>query len=470
MRGLSVAVLLAALLTLIGVSRARADGGAGLPGLSAAPSASATPGAGAPAPAVKGSPAAAKSKQSSSPAAASAPTPAGTISLLDPTSWPVIPVPEIATDPNTGTFVGLLAVFLQNDGKGNIKDIIAPDVNWNTTLGPGGNFRYLAYPSADTQWFAIGGASEQKYAHFEGDWATGITRQSRWSFETHFLFEHDPTERFFGLGDHSSFGSQTNYMTEQFYGEGLVAYNFTNHLELALDLRPRIVRIHHGAFNYPYIGKVFPTLKGLDGGTEFRSRLFLNYDTRDSVSIPRHGGLLTFFAGTTDRAFLSSVSYNEFGGEIRHYFPITKRITLATHLYSRYIPGGGETPFWAMSWLGGDGSGEGSLLAIPVSKQVTWRGYGAGRYIDNNIFAGNVEARTRVYEADLFQTHGVLELAPFLDAGQVFHSANENPVGHLQPAAGLGIRGIAEPFVVGYVDIGYGGNGASVFSGINYPF
>jgi hypothetical protein len=64
----------------------------------------------------------------------------------------------------------------------------------------------------------------------------------------------------------------------------------------------------------------------------------------------------------------------------------------------------------------------------------------------------------------------VLELAPFLDAGQVFHSANESPVSHLQPAAGMGFRGIAEPFVVGYVDIGYGGNGASIFSGINYPF
>ncbi|HVC45409.1 MAG TPA: BamA/TamA family outer membrane protein, partial [Candidatus Binataceae bacterium] len=370
MRFFAVTVVLATVLTLTGLGRVRANDSTNPPAAFGSPSASATPGAGAPA-AASGPP--------SAPAAA--PTPAGAFSLLDPTSWPVIPVPEVATDPNSGTFVGLLAVFLQNDGKGNIKDIIAPDVNWNTTLGAGGNFRYLAYPSADTQWFVIGGASQRKYAHFEGDWATGITRQGHWSFETHFLFEHDPTERFFGLGDSSAFGAQTNYMTEQVYGEGLVAYNFTSDLDLALDLRPRIVRIAHGAFNYPFTGKVFPTLKGLNGGSEFRTRLFMNYDTRDSVSIPRHGGLITLFAGVADRAFMSSASYNEFGGEIRHYFPISKRITIAAHLYTRYIPGGSETPFWAMSWLGGDGSGEGSLLSIPVSKQITWRGYGAGRYI-----------------------------------------------------------------------------------------
>ena len=38
------------------------------------------------------------------------------------------------------------------------------------------------------------------------------------------------------------------------------------------------------------------------------------------------------------------------------------------------------------------------------------------------------------------------------------------------PVGGIGFRGIAEPFVVGFVDIGWGGEGAAVFSGINYPF
>ena len=40
----------------------------------------------------------------------------------------------------------------------------------------------------------------------------------------------------------------------------------------------------------------------------------------------------------------------------------------------------------------------------------------------------------------------------------------------LHPVGGAGFRAIAEPFVVGYVDLGFGGEGAAVFSGINYPF
>jgi hypothetical protein len=35
---------------------------------------------------------------------------------------------------------------------------------------------------------------------------------------------------------------------------------------------------------------------------------------------------------------------------------------------------------------------------------------------------------------------------------------------------GLGVRGVASPFVVGYVDIGFAHGKAAVFSGINYPF
>src|SRR5262249_1687272 len=80
--------------------------------------------------------------------------------LTDPNSWPFIPVPEVATDPNGGTTVGVLPVMLFTDARDQIKSILAPDINVNTTLGACGNFRYLAYPSADKQWYVEAGASE----------------------------------------------------------------------------------------------------------------------------------------------------------------------------------------------------------------------------------------------------------------------------------------------------------------------
>jgi hemolysin activation/secretion protein len=168
------------------------------------------------------------------------------------------------------------------------------------------------------------------------------------------------------------------------------------------------------------------------------------------------------YYGLADRRFMSSVSYNRFGGELRRYYSIGNRITFAGHIYMQYTPAGNETPFWSMPWLGGD---ESFLYTTE-----TLRGYGAGRFIDNNVAIANIEMRTRVLEASLFGTHGTLELAPFFETGRVWHRMSGNPTSDVHSVGGVGFRAIAEPFVVGYVDVGYGGEGAAVFSGINYPF
>ena len=71
---------------------------------------------------------------------------------------------------------------------------------------------------------------------------------------------------------------------------------------------------------------------------------------------------------------------------------------------------------------------------------------------------------------DAFGTRVDLELAPFVDAGKVFSDSDSSLGGHVHRAIGLGVRGLASPYVVGYVDFGYGQGRGAVFSGINYPF
>jgi outer membrane protein assembly factor BamA len=188
----------------------------------------------------------------------------------------------------------------------------------------------------------------------------------------------------------------------------------------------------------------------------------IQYDTRDNVDIPRSGTLGRLYYGIADRRFGSSSSYNRFGGEFRKYITVGERVTFAGHIFTEYEPAGNEMPWWSQARLGG----QESLL----SDQETLRGYGAGRYIDNNLFVANVEMRTRVYDRKIFGTHGIFEIAPFAEAGRVGHSMGYNPFDDLHPVGGVGFRGIAEPFVVGFVDLGWGGEGAAIFSGINYPF
>ena len=384
---------------------------------------------------------------------------------LNPQTWPftLIPIPFVATDPNAGTTYGILPVMLFTDKNNQINDIIAPDLTENSTLGPGGDFRFLAYPSADTQWYVMGGLTQKIARNADIEYATGRTHQDQWSFTGRFFFERDPTERFFGIGNNTPFGHQTNYTTEQVFATFMLGYNFTPRLQLAVTEEPRYVRLFNGAFgSVPSLFKLFPHVNGINGGTEFVNQAMLTYDNRDSIDIPTDGGIALLFGSITDRHLLSSGSYDKFGGELRHYFPIGRKLTLAGHFFMQYTPAGNETPFWSMARLGG----EDSLL----TDQQTLRGYGAGRFVDNNLLDMNVELRARVFDTDLFGTHGILELAPFLEAGRVFHSVNENPFGSLHKVGGIGFRGIALPFVVGYVDVGWGSEGAAVFSGINYPF
>ncbi len=385
--------------------------------------------------------------------------------VFHPSQWPfsLFPVPEVSTDPNQGTTIGILPVFLFSDDHHEIKQILAPDVAINTILGASGNFRYLAYPSSNTQYYFMAGGSQNIARRVDVYYSTGRDRDKWWSFEGRLFFEKDPTERFYGLGNNSSQGNETNYTTEQLYFRGTLGINFTHNLQLALTEQPWYVRIQQGALdNLPFIGTRFPLLPGLGGGSEMVSQVVATYDTRDSVDVPRDGGLYRAYYGVAGRAFLSSYSYNQFGFELRHYFPITSRITVAGRVYSQYTPAGSDMPFWAMARLGGEDS--------VLFGQQTLRGYGAGRFVDNNLTDFNVEVRTRVYERNIMGTHGILELAPFIDAGKVFEDAAGNPLTPLHPVGGLGIRGIAEPFVVGYVDVGWGGQGPAFFSGINYPF
>ena len=118
--------------------------------------------------------------------------------------------------------------------------------------------------------------------------------------------------------------------------------------------------------------------------------------------------------------------------------------------------------FWALSGPGGDSS--------VTAEREPLRGYGDDRYIDRNLFASAVEVRKRVMAFNAFDTRLSLELAASLDAGKDFAALGASPLSHLHAAAGFGVRGVASPFVVGYVDIGFAHGNAAVFRGITYPF
>ena len=399
------------------------------------------------------------------PAAAApvAPPPSRLARWFDPANAPFIPIPEIDTEPHSGLTLGVIPTWLRTNTRDEIERIIAPDIIHSQYFGWGSRMRIFGYPSADTQWSVVGGLKQRVEREFDGRYLTGQTRTGEFSWSVEAIYDRSGTRRFFGLGNRSVRANETSYVDNQALVAASIGRNFTPWLQLAYVVRPRYVEVLPAVLRgLPSIATLFPALEGIGSGHELQHSAMLTYDTRDSLVIPHSGARYIIYDGFVSRALGSSVSYRFFGAEARHYWAFGPDVTLAWHAAARYMPSAGNAPFWALSSLGGDRS--------VTAEREPLRGYGADRFIDRNMFATGIELRTRVASLNAFGTHVSLEVAPFVDAGKVFAEPGASPFSKLHATPGFGVRGLASPFVVGYVDIGSGHGKAAVFSGIDYPF
>lgn len=388
---------------------------------------------------------------------------AGVGRWLDPDTAPFIPFPEIDLDPYSGTTLGLIPTVLRTNPQSEIEEIIAPDIIRNQYFGWGSRLRAFGFPSADEQWMVVGGGKQRVEREFDGRFASGQARTGLISWSVEAIYDRSGSPRFFGLGNDSRPANQSNYLDNQASLDGRIGVNFSPSLQLAWLASARYVDVLPGVLpGVPSMTTLFPAQPGIGAEHELQQRLIVSYDTRDSLVVPRSGEQLIMYAGVVTRALGSSVSYDYAGADVRGYRPLGRDVTLAWHAALRYMPSAHEAPFWALSSLGGDRSVPGALEPL--------RSDGADRYLDRNLSAAGAELRTRVAGFDAFGTRVELELAPFVDAGKVFADPGTSPVSHLHASAGIGVRGIASPHVVGYVDFGYGQGRSAVFSGIDYPF
>jgi Omp85 superfamily domain len=383
---------------------------------------------------------------------------------FNPATAPFIPIPEIGTDPNSGTTVGVIPTWVQTDEQDDIHRIIAPDVMHNTYFGYGVHGRVYAYPSADEQWSIVAGIKQRVERSFIAQLRQGLRRERRWSVITSFVYDRDGTPRFFGIGNESPYSAQTNYTNQQESLQAQVGLNLNHAWQLQYTARLSIVDILPGTLpDIPSIEARFPDIPGLGTTRALLNRLAVVYDTRDDIVTPRSGVEWVTYAGVASRGGLLNDSlYSETGVDGRRFWPLGGDTILAAHAALRYLPSTDQLPFWALSCIGGEQSEIGGTQPL--------RGYGAGRFCDRNSFSASVEVRRRIWSLRVFATHVDLELTPFADVARVFEGMGTWPLTQLHKVGGIGFRGIARPFVVGYVDVGYGNEGVAVFTGLNFPF
>ncbi|MFI4885759.1 MAG: BamA/TamA family outer membrane protein [Steroidobacterales bacterium] len=386
------------------------------------------------------------------------------VNWLNPTTWPVLPVPLTAVDPNSGTTLGIIPTMLVTNSRSEITAIVAPDIMHNPYFGWGAHGRILAFPSEDTQWSIVGGGEQHIESTLDALYQTGLLRHKLLSLTVEGLYDRSGTPRFYGIGNNSFKINQTVYTDQQLGVTTTVGWNITHAWQLAYTFTARKVKVLAGDLKgVPPITERFADIIGIGTTHELLNRISLVYDTRDDIVIPTRGMELVAYGGIASRNVeLDNSLFTEAGGDARFYWSPYHSLVVATHVALRYEPTAHHVPFWALSSLGGDTS--------TLGGSQTLRGYGDGRFYDRNSFSANIELRQTVLSIDALGTHIDLQVAPFFDTGRVFHGTSTFPVRHLHNVMGVGFRGIAPPSVVGYVDIGKGHEGIAVFTGIGYPF
>ena len=402
---------------------------------------------------------------SAAPPAPPAPTPT-TGGWLDVSTWPVIPVPLIGADPDSGVTLGILPTWLHTNDQHEITRIIAPDLLHNPYFGVGGHFRVFEYPSTDEQWSVQVGAKQRVERNFDYEFEKGRLRDGNWSLNSSLIFDRSGVPRFYGIGNSSLSGNVTNYTASQLLGQVQAGFNLNHTWQLQYTLRARRMEVTAGTLaKVPTIESRYPQVHGLGVTNEVLNQVALVYDTRDDATIPSRGSQWLAFVGVNGHdATISDSIYTVAGLDARTFVPISvlPGTILAAHLAVRYLPSGHKIPFFDLSSIGG---GEND-----VGGQQLLRGFGQGRFVDRNSFDTTLELRHHAFSFDAAASHVDIEVAPFLDMGKVSSHTGANPLSALHKVAGIGIRGIARPSVVGYVDVGYGTEGIAVFTGINYPF
>ena len=383
---------------------------------------------------------------------------------LNPTTAPFIPIPLIATDPNGGRTFGLMPTWLHSDAQGEINRIFAPQIYHNGYFGWGVGASLFNYPSPDTQWSLESDIEQRVERMVDFNYQMGKQRESPLSLTARLLFDREGTPRFFGIGNDTPQRDQTNYTGQEELAEATPAWNISPDVQLGYMLRIETVDVTPGSIpGIPAFKHQFGAAVRLGSVTMSLHRLLLTYDTRDNLNLPTRGTQLTFYGGMAARdGFFNESLFSEAGLEGREYLPFGHDAVLALHTALRYMPHAKRLPFWALSSIGGDRAYLGGAQPL--------RGFGLGRFTDRNSFSFSAEYRRQIYSMSAMSTTINFQLAPFVDIGRVFAHPGTDPLSNLHSIAGLGLRGIVPPFIVGYVDIGYGSEGAAIFTGINYPF
>jgi outer membrane protein assembly factor BamA len=239
-----------------------------------------------------------------------------------------------------------------------------------------------------------------------------------------------PEERFFGIGRQSDTGDRSTYHLRDTAYEGRLSYRLTDHVTAGAL----------GGWLASDVESAWTTgeaLSYLQGGA------FLEFDYRDEPENPRAGGHYTVDWTSFQNRGLRQYGFGRYHIEVRQYFPFFNQrrgIAVRARTVLTQTAPTQDVPFHLMPTLGG-----GDDL----------RGFDEFRFRDRNLVILNAEYRWEAFSG--------LDMALFVDAGQVAARARDFDLDNFKTAVGFGFRFNTAKSVFLRADIGFSEEGARLF-------
>jgi len=288
-----------------------------------------------------------------------------------------------------------------------------------------------------------------------------LGKSDRFGYEFQVNAFQDPRYRFYGLGAGTDEEDESNYTHEEFGGYLDLYWLPANNIRFSVGGKVRSVDVKRGADRLA--GDVaftinearFANVAGIQGATVVGERVNFVYDGRNQEFTPSAGIYMELSAEydqvTSDVKPVSS--YGRFTVDIRKYFStVDQKFTLLLRNGWTFTTSE-DIPFFDQATLGGES---------------TLRAFDLGRFYGQHAVFGSMELRFQAMHMVLMGFPMDLEIAPFLDFGQVFNSTDFDGDFNINP--GMSMRVLNRPNIGIVANGALGQDGVIFTGGVSLPF
>jgi len=371
----------------------------------------------------------------------------------------ILPIPILETSKDLGANYGIMPVMAFKDNKDEIKNVIAPSINYNNNIGKTFSYRHYCFPYNNSIIMGRASISDKAQKEFIIWHYNQNLFNKNIKVDFQILDTANPKFSFYGYGPDSSSKDRANYIFYSKGGELNMAFPLGEKIYINYTTSYYIKKIKNGIVNsqnkfsemYPLEYQNFSK-----ENTIFKNNISAFIDTTNHPFLPQIGNFFILSAGFSRKSIFSDYNFTTYSIESKKYYNYGNNKKYVTAI--RYLlqwQTGSKIPFYEMSQLG---------------ETIGLRMAGDGRFTDKGKIVANIEQRITVSKSSFLKFVSEFEITPFLDIGTVFNKFSKISTGDLNFGPGIAFRLVLRPQVVATLDFSYGNEGLNCITKVGYPF